>query len=1031
VQDRANSFGYWLRRRRKALDLTQEALAHQVSCSDFTIRKIEADERRPSRHLADRLVVALAIPEEERRAFLDAARAIRAVDRLPLDVTPHASLPHAAMPNGSLASVAGAPAAPDSGHAIALRSTNETTPFVGRGAEYDLITGLMARSAGGAGQTVLIEGEPGIGKSRLMREIARYAESRGLPTLGTNCYEIDRSMPYQPVIDLVTRALDQASSVALRKIPPVSLAEIAALVPVVAERFPDLPRLSRDFPEARQARLSRAVAQLLEARADGRPLLLMVDDIQWADDASAQLLHYLARHVGERPTLLVYAYRDENLASDEQLSRLVESLRRETDARHVPLARLGPGDAESLVAAFGDARLASPGVAGRLYRETEGNPFFLTSILQSLSDGETRLEARSGVEPAMLPDALRDAVRARITHVPQEIRPTLETAAVLGRRFDFDTLLDVTRTPEAQLLDAVEALVKRRLLREESEGGIYDFSHDKVREVVYRDIGGARRMLLHRTVAEVLERRGEGEAHERDARLAEHYERAHVWPQALKYLVLAGERSQALFAMRDALHWLDRAVALSESHPEALVEKERSALYERRGAARAQAGQTEGAVADIRRVIDSARAAGEREKARDALIQLGMAYRRADAYGEATACLTAALAESRAMNDERHAADTLYHLGTVAWSTGANDQSIGFHQEAVEICQRTGLADLIAVQAYHGRGEAHFANAEPAAAIQCYTRSIALARGIGDKSYEAENLMMIGHACTGTKGLGDYPRALSSFEKALGIASAADLQWHLGPTLLGLDHVRACTGNYGAAWTGMMETLHWLESLKQVRYQFIAYDFIGHLLLDLDLDEQAFQHMERGLALSRETGIDFWRATIEAHRAIARSRLGHEDVAPALQASLEQARRSCERYLMARCLEGLAMVALQQGDASRCRAFADELLALAEANGLRELEASARRWLGEAWLAEKACAQAQTQLLHAATLAKDIGRMRLRMDIEAGLARLFTEQGQRDLASLHGTSARTLADRIEESLASSGLEARLRLGGAH
>jgi len=629
----------------------------------------------------------------------------------------------------------------------------------------------------------------------------------------------------------------------------------------------------------------------------------------------------------------------------------------------------------------------------------------------------------------MLPDALRAAVRARILHVPQEIRPTLETAAVLGRRFDFDTLLDVTREPEGQLLGALEALVKRRLLREESEGGVYDFSHDKVREVVYRDIGGARRMLLHRSVAEVLERRGEGEAHERDARLAEHYERAHVWSKALKYLVLAGERSLALFAMRDALHWMDRAVALSESHPEALDEKQRLALYERRGAARAQAGQTEGAVADMRRVIDAARAAGEREKARDALIQLGMAYRRADAYDEATACLTAALAESRAMNDEHHAADTLYHLGTVAWSTGLNDQSVGFHQEAVEICERTGLADLVAVQAYHGRGEAHFANAEPAAAIQCYTRSIELARGIGDKSYESENLMMIGHACTGTKGLGDYPRALANFNGALEIARAADLQWHMGPTLLGLEHVRACTGDYGAAWTGMTKTLRWLEGLKQVRYQFIAYDFIGHLLLDLDLNEQALQHMERGLALGRETGIDFWRVAIEAHRAIARSRLGREDVAPALQDALEQARRSCERYLMTRCLEGLAAVALRKGDASRCRTYADELLVLAGSNGLRELEASARRWLGEAWLAEKSYARAQPELSRAASLAEDIGRARLRMDAEAGLARLFAAQGRRDAAQSHGANARAMAEAIEKSLASSGLEARLRPTG--
>jgi len=1015
VQDRTHSFGYWLRRRRKALDLTQEALARRVCCSSFSIRKIEADERRPSRQLAQRLAASLAIPEEERRDFLEAARALRAASRLRMDETPV----------GAAAPASSSRSPPDP----AIVSTMDTTPFVGRSNEYGLITGLVARLTAGAGHVVLIEGEPGIGKSRLMREVARYADAQQLPTLATNCYEIERAMPYQPVIDLVTRALDRVSAAALRNLAPVSLAELAALVPEVGERFPGLPQLSNDFPEARQARLLRAVAQLLEVSRGGRPSVLLVDDIQWADDASAQLFHYLARHAAQRPVLVIYAYRDEELDSDERLARLVEGLRRGTGARRVSLARLGPADTESLVAALAAANPGASGLAERLHRETEGNPFFLMSMLQSLSEGETQLEPHAGEGPGLLPDALRAAVRVRLAHVPKETRPTLEAAAVLGRRFDFDTLLDVTREPEGRLLDAVETLVKRRLLREEPEGGVYDFSHDKVREVAYLDIGGARRRLLHQSVAEALERRGEGETHDSVARLAEHYERAQAWSKALHYLVLAGERSQSLFAMRDALHWLDRAVALVESNPKSLDEHQRRALYERRGAARAQAGQTQGAVADIRRVIDAARASGEREKARDALIQLGMAYRRADAYEQATACLTEALAESRAMNDERAAADTLYHLGTVAWSTGSNDQAIRSHQEAVEICERTGLTDLVAVQAYHGRGEAHFANAEPVAAIECYTRSLELARGIGDKSYESENLMMIGHACVGTKGLGDYPRAMTNFEAALEIARAADLQWHMGPTLLGIDHVRACTGHYGEAWAGMQKTLRWLESLKQPRYQLIAYDFIGHLLLDLGLNERALEQLERGFALGRDTGIMFWRGTIDAQLAVARSRLGQKDVAPPLQAALEQTRRSSERYLMVRCLDALAEIALATGDTGQCRAYADELLALAEPNGLREIEAGARRWRGEALLAQKAYARAQAELTRAAAMAEDIGRVRLQMDTQNALARLFEAQGQQDAAERHGAKARAIARAIENGLLSSGLEARLSAAG--
>jgi tetratricopeptide (TPR) repeat protein/transcriptional regulator with XRE-family HTH domain len=1020
VQDRTDSFGYWLRRRRKALDFTQEALAQRVCCSGFTIRKIEADERRPSRRLAERLAAALAIAEEERRDFLDAARALHPTNRLRLDPAPvdADTLATAPEPGASILSQ------PDQ----AIGATADTTPFVGRRNEYGLLIGLVARLTAGTGYTVLIEGEPGIGKSRLLREVARYAHALDLPTLATNCYEIERAMPYQPVIDLVTRALDRVSAAAMRALSPVSLAELAALVPEISERFPDLPQLSNDFPAARQARLSRAVDQLLDASRGGRPFVLMVDDIQWADDASAQVLHYLARHAAQRPMLVIYACRDEAVDSDERLAELLESLRRDSNAQRMPLARLAYADTESLVAALADPKLDTPGLAERLHRETEGNPFFLMSILQSLIEGGTQLGPRENGAPGLLPDALRAAVRVRVAHVPKAIRPLLETAAVLGRRFDFDTLLDVTHEPEAQLFDAVEALVKRRLLREEPEGGVYDFSHDKLREVVYRDIGGARRRMLHRAVAEALEDRGEVATHERDAQLAEHYERARVWSKALHYLILAAERSQKLFAMRDALHWLDRAVALAELHPDSLDAQQSLALYEQRGAARAQAGQTQGAVADMRRVIDVLRAGGERAKTRDALIQLGMAYRRADQYDEATACLTEALAESRAMNDERHAADTLYHLGTVAWSTGQNDRAIGFHQQAVDICERTGFTDLVAVQAWHGRGEAHFANAEPAAAIACYTRSLELARSIGDRSYESENLMMIGHACVGTKGLGDYPRATSHFEAALDIARAADLQWHLGPTLLGLDHVRACTGRYGEAWTGMQTTLHWLESLRQVRYQLIAADCIGHLLLDLGLNELAIEHLERGRALGRDTGILFWRAAIDTHLAVAQSRLGQAVDTPALQATLERARRAAERYMTVRCLDGLAEIALATGDATRCRAYGDELLAIAEGNGLRELESAARRWRGEALLAEKDYVAAQAELSRAAALAEEVGRVRLQMDTQDALARLFSAQGQRVAAKSHRAARCTIAEAIGKSLGPSGLESQIHIG---
>ena len=409
--------------------------------------------------------------------------------------------------------------------------------------------------------------------------------------------------------------------------------------------------------------------------AAARQLLVIVDDLQWADDASAQFLHYLARQTASLPVLALYAYRDEELDSRARLAELVASLRREPHARHMPLARLRLADTKELLAGHGGAELAA-----RLQRETDGNAFFLTSMLHALREGEIAGDA-AGELP--LPEALRASVRARLAHVPADARPTLDVAAVLGRRFDFESLFAVMKTSEDELLRAVETLVRRRLLREES-AGTYDFSHDKVREVAYLEIGGARRRLLHKAVAETLEQQGEGEPHERDARLAEHYERGHVWSKAVHYMVLAAQRSQKLFAVREALDWFDRAIELASAHPGALTERALIDVHEQRGRARAQAGQTEGAVADIRIVIDAARARGDRTKARDALIQLGMTYRRGDDYRAAVECLGQALDECRALGDERQAADTLYHLGTVMWSDGRNRDATAYHAEAVD-----------------------------------------------------------------------------------------------------------------------------------------------------------------------------------------------------------------------------------------------------------------------------------------------------------------------------------------------------------
>ena len=1078
MDDQNSSFGYWLRRRRKALDLTQAALALRVSCSAAAIKKIEAEERRPSRALAARLADHLALPAHERVAFLDAARSQQTEAGLRIDTSPLAEPP--AMPTGE----ATAPA------------DNQQSPFVGRDKEYGQLLGLLARLTAGNGQLVLIAGEAGIGKSRLMHEMASHARQQGLPVLATHCYEIERAIAYQPVIDLVMQAWQAVPQASLQRIAPRLLAEIAALVPAAASHLfglPGLPLLSADFPEARQARLFHALLQLFDVLAHGRQLIVLVDDIHWADDASIQFLHFLARQVIPRPMLLICAFRDEELRINPRLAGLVESLRGEAQTRHFALAPLALGDTQALLARLNDPRFSAPDLAGRLHREADGNPFFLWSMLHSLREGAA---FDQDAETALLPDALRDSVRVRLARLPPEDRALLDLAAVLGRRFDFETLQELAHTSEAEFLHSMESLVQRRLLREVASGEIgdegesYDFSHDKIREVVVRDIGMARRVLLHRAVAEMIEQQSPSLEHQRVARLAEHFGRGKVWNKALHYLGLAAGRSQQLFALREALQLLDRAVALQDAHPEVATQAQQLALFQQRGTARAQAGQLAGAVADLQRVIAGARALGQHDHARDVLIQLGMAYRRADAYEEATACLDEALTASQAMHDEWHMADTLYHLGTVAWSNGRNDLAISHHSEAVTICERLGLSDLVAVQAFHGRGEAYFANAEPAAAIDAFSRSLALARGLKDKSYEAENLMMIGWACIGPMGLADFPRALAHFDAALAIASAADLQWHLGPTLIGRAFARAALGRYGEAWADLNEALPRLETLKLVRYQIMAHDALGSLLLDLNLTQRAQQHFERGLKLAGDAGIHYWQPRLYANLALAQLRQGADCDRLALLAALQVTRDRSEVWLMLRCLEALGELAVSDSNtgangtaekslchtlvmlwradgnmpqrvflqpiapllASKtvqrtaptrgathrkelgtkrqtCTAHADELLALAKSNGLQELIAQALRLRAMAALTTGDCGAARDQFALALRSAEAVGRVRLAWECHIALALIAAHLGDAAAQKNHQTQANALAARIAHSLEGSGLISALAVSG--
>jgi tetratricopeptide (TPR) repeat protein/transcriptional regulator with XRE-family HTH domain len=968
-QQQHHSFGEVVRRRRRGLELTQQQLAQQVSCSEDMVRKIEADLRRPSRWLAERLLKHLQIEAADQPAFLKAARLGSSV------------------PPGATAAPA-EPAAPAAAVSV-----------VGRSKEMDLLRERIAAARQGRGSLVLIEGEPGIGKSHLAQAALAEAEAGGFLTCAAACYEIDRAIPLQPLVDWTHRMLDLLGPQVIDELSPLTQCELAELLPLVRELRPAL-QPAAGAPELRRARIFGAFVELTFARLQTAPMLIVLDDIHWADEMTLPLLHHLVRQARSQRLVVVCTLRSEELGGNEALALFAQSAETGLGALRLALGRLSADDVSSLLDAQGLAR--GPEFAQRLFRSSEGHPLYLTSMLQQLRENGASADATP-----TLPPALRDSIRERLRRLPARPRAILDIAAVLGRRFDFFALERGAGIAGGSLAEAVDLLVQRRLLHEIDDGSSFDFAHDKIREVVYGDLGSAKRIVLHRRAAEAL-MASEGD---NDAVIAEHCELAGQWEPAVRHYEQAARRSLELSALNEAGRSVERALALAQAHPAAADAAMRVRLQERIGDVHAQDGRSAEAVSAFEAALDAVRTHGDATWTRDLLTKLGMAYRRADDYVRARASLGESLAASRRLGQAHHVADTLYHLGTVAWSDGDNSLALHCHGEAVQLCEAHALQGLVAVQAWHGEGEARFTNAEPGLAIERYSRSLELARRIGDRGYEAENLMMIGWACSGSMGLADYARAEDHASQGLAIAESNEQKWHLAPLHVLQADAWRCLGRTEPALELLNVEVRRTERAEQARFGIIVRDALGRLLHEQGRYAEAEECFRRALESGARHSVNFWRAQVLSGAALARVYAGLSFDVPALHSECEAALARSDRCGHARCLEALAEAALHSADAAGAHDAAGRLLAMAERSGLREQAALAHWLIGRAWLRE-APREAETALASALAAAESLGRPWLAWQVRSAMAEQCERGRRHRRAAEHRTAAAAWRERF-------------------
>jgi class 3 adenylate cyclase/tetratricopeptide (TPR) repeat protein len=454
------------------------------------------------------------------------------------------------------------------------------TSYVGREAERARLGELWGEAREGSLHLVLIGGEAGVGKTRLATNLAMAAHGDGASVLYGRCDE-DLGVPYQPWAQALGHFVKEAPDDVLRTHVESRGGDLARLVPGIGERVSGLPSPRQSDPETERYLLYAAAAGLLEGAGEQAPLLLILDDLHWADGPTLSLLRHVVTAGTSMPVLVVGTYRDSDLSRDHPLTALLADLHREHGVERMKLTGLESEDVLALMEAAAGQELDEVGraLAAEITRETAGNPFFAGELLRHLTESGAIVQSDGGrwqlvgdVSDLGLPQSVREVVGRRVDRLSPEARTALSAAAVIGRDFDLDLLLAVVELPEAKLLDLLDEAVAASLLKESAERAErFSFAHGLVEHTLYEDLGRARRVRLHKRIAEALEEQCGEEPGERLGELAGHWAAAVVSAdtgKAMHYARRAAERALEQLAPDEAVRWYRQALELHDQAPE-------------------------------------------------------------------------------------------------------------------------------------------------------------------------------------------------------------------------------------------------------------------------------------------------------------------------------------------------------------------------------------------------------------------------------------------------------------------------------
>ncbi|HZC04547.1 MAG TPA: AAA family ATPase [Ktedonobacterales bacterium] len=984
VAGQSLTFGALLRRHRRAIALTQEELAERAELSVEAVSALERGvSRAPHKDTVELLAKALRLSEHDRAVFEALARKREDDDAFD--------------PRSAPVDTAGkAPA-----------------QLVGRARE----AALLDRHLAGQGRAVLLfDGEPGIGKSRLLREASARGRAGGWTVLQSGCHKRGGQAPYSPLLDALQTRLQGRSAAQLRA-DLDHCQWLAHLLPELVEvgALPAPPTLA---PEQGRRLMYSAVSRFLTNVAGPAGTLLILDDLQWADTDALDLLSALVTTPNASPLRVVGAYRNTEIAPNEPLAAALADLARSGSATRV---NLGPLSEEEAAQLLNDVLQGTPGVEVAVLRQVieraGGVPFFLVSCAQGRQDGAL---LESG--PDDVPWDIAATVRQRIAVLPEAARALLSAAAA-DRTIARATLLSVAERHgrnETEALDALDTACRARVMTEVGEAD-YQIAHNLIREVIWGDLSAAQRALLHRQIADALERQPGGALPES---LAYHYAHCGEREKAALYMEQAGDRAAAMHATTAAERYYRELVTrlddLRRSTDAARAREKLASVL------RIEAHYDE-SLELLERAIQAYRAAHEREGERQAVAAIGRVHARRGTPATGITRILALLQAEDASEVTVGVASLQIALADLYYAAGRYREQLAAAEQALTLAQALGN-DILLVQAEQWRTTALLTLGSPEDALASLEEVIPTSEALGDLS---SHLHALNHAAmahiqrgafdtsrayidralitaqerndliqvaflTCNRGtlhyyMGEWKQARADYERAAEIMRETPLAWASSYPLLGLGHLSLGEGQWGVAARQLGEAITLAErsgDLHVLRSACAA-------LSERDLLEGRPEAARKRLAQLREREQTFGEEGAPSIAALlAWTHLEMDEVAQARELATQSISRAAAEHNRLALIEALrvgGMVAIRQGRWQEAENNLNEALSLSQTMQCPYHEARVRYVFGLLGVARAAADQASRQLIAARATLRTLGERLYCDHVERALAGLTVE----------------------------------------